>query len=98
MPASAQPEKSLVSTEWPTSGTERSCACGNWAAVRRASSVGVRRSSRPDRTSTGTSGPALATPSGFGVGGHAVHSSAAEPASTVAGRNGANGDGPSPAM
>ena len=58
VPASAQPLMSEVSTEWPTPGTASSWASGYCAAVRRASSSGVRRSARPERTSTGTSGPA----------------------------------------
>ncbi len=56
--ASTQPLTSESSTEWPTSRTASSWAFGYCAAVRRASSSGVRRSARPASTSTGTSGPA----------------------------------------
>src|SRR3954467_9844393 len=59
-------------TECPVSGTASTCAFGYCAAVRRASSSGVRRSSRPASTSTGTSGPADGTFSVAGVDGQAV--------------------------
>ena len=57
MPLTAQPLASELRTECPTPGTASTFAFGYWAAVRRASSSGVRRSARPEITSTGTSGP-----------------------------------------
>src|SRR3954451_22516447 len=88
--SSAQPDVSEVSTEWPTSGTLRKRAAGYCAAILRASSCGVRRSERPESTSTGTSGPAVGTPAGLGVGGQPVHSAGAENGATVSALNGAN--------
>ena len=85
----AQPVGSLRSTECPTPGTASSRAFGYCAAVRRASSSGVRRSSRPDRIRTGTFGPAYATGSGRGVGGQVVQSCGNESSSSVRALNGA---------
>ena len=51
-----QPLASAPSAEWPTPGATSRRACGKLAATRRALSTGVRRSSSPSSTSTGTSG------------------------------------------
>ena len=58
IPARAQPVKSVLSTECPAERTASSFAFGYCASVRRALSSGVRRSWRPEITSTGTFGPA----------------------------------------
>src|SRR4051794_14890276 len=87
-PVIAHGVSSLDSTECPVSGTASTRAPGYCAAVRRASSSGVRRSSRPASTSTGTAGPADRTFSVPGVDGHAVHTLATLSDSTDAGENG----------
>ena len=88
----AQPVGSLEIAEWPVSGMARTWAFGYWAAVRRASSSGVRRSSRPETTSTRTSGPVDGTPAGLGVDGQSRHIAAVLNESTAAGENGAHAE------
>ena len=79
----------MASTECPTPATGMTVAFGYCAAVRRWSSSGVRRSSRPASTSTGTSGPGCpAALGGRGVGGQDSHSAAGTSAAIAVTGNG----------
>src|SRR6185503_9461804 len=75
--------------ECPVDGIARTLALGYWLAARRASSSGVRRSSRPEMTRTGTSGPGPPVGAGAGVEGHDRHGTAALSAATSVRENGA---------
>src|SRR3954451_2556172 len=89
-PAIAHEVGSLEIAECPVSGIARTCAFGYCDAVRRASSSGVRRSSRPETTSTGTFGPVWETPAGFGVDGQPAQTAAELNDSTAVGEKGAH--------